>query len=216
MILDHLRGEGFYPDFVRCKGYIGLTGTEVVAILPMLAWDLSRVAGVGVRRSVVEVEGEVVAGTATIVRLAHGVDPLDFACLYVEQNEVKTFGPMGFDRLKQEGPREIVRELLPPRERRRLEDVTLARLSRGRAIAAAAIEDLAREERAIGFISESEFHQLAKDAELYADIARLHSYLSAISVVRADGDGGCNYCCSTSSYVCTSTSCHVFPEVAKA
>jgi hypothetical protein len=116
--------------------------------------------------------------------------------------------PMSFDRLREGDPREAARELASAAERRKLDGIRLTRVTRGRAIAAAVIEDLAREEADIGFISESEYNHLSKDAELYADVARLHSYLSAVSTGRAKGDG-CKYCTSTSSYVCTSTSCNI-------
>jgi hypothetical protein len=209
VLMDYLRGEGFHPDFVRSKGYVGLSASEAVAILPLLSFDLSRVAGIGVRRSLSEPdEEEDVGASATIVRLAHGVEPLDFTVVAVERGKVRTLGPMGFGRLREADPREVAMELATAAERRKLDGLRLTRVTRGRAIAAAAIEDLAREEADIGFISESEYTHLSKDAELYADVARLHSYLSAVSTGRAAGDG-CKYCTSTSSYVCTSTSCNI-------
>jgi hypothetical protein len=208
VLMDYLRREGFYPDFVRSKGYVGLTATEAVAILPMLSFDLSRVAGIGIRRSLDEPDDEEVGASATIVRLAHGVEPLDFTVVAVERGKVRALRPMSFDRLREGDPREAARELASAAERRKLDGIRLTRVTRGRAIAAAVIEDLAREEADIGFISESEYNHLSKDAELYADVARLHSYLSAVSTGRAKGDG-CRYCTSTSSYVCTSTSCNI-------
>jgi hypothetical protein len=164
------------------------------------------VAGLGVHRTLAESD-EPATATATIVRLAQGVHPVEFELLTMQKGEVRTFGRMAFDRLREEDPRRLAMDLASQGERERMGRLKLGRLTRGRAIAAATIEDLAREERDIGFISDSEFTTLTKDAELYADVARLHSYLSAVSSTEAKA--GCSGCTSTSSYVCTSTSCNI-------
>jgi hypothetical protein len=216
-LLGHLREQGFYPDFVRCKGYVGATTTEAVAIVPLLSFDLSRVAGIGIRRSLVDPDEKEASGTATIVRLAHGINPIEFWLVTADGGKVREVGPTPFRRLIEEGAREVASSLVPARDRRKLKSLNLGQMTKGRAIAAAAVEDLATEERDIGFISESEYHQLVKDAELYADIARLHSYLSAVALASEDGEKvGCKYCTSTSCYVCTSCSCIITAGGSKA
>jgi hypothetical protein len=208
-MMRYLREEGYSPDFIRCKGYLGLSGEEVVCILPFTSDDMEAVAGMGVRRRL-DQEDEDVTAHATIVRTANGVTPVDFTALDVRDGDVRTFGPARFDELIADGVRAVGARLAGGREVRRS---ALTRLTKGRAIAAAAVEDLAQDERNIGFISASEYQSIVNNVEFYADIARVHSYLAAAD--DNGGGGGCKGCTSSSCYACTSCSCGIFAAAAK-
>jgi hypothetical protein len=201
-MMRYLREAGYSPDYIRCKGYLGSNGEEVVCILPFTSADMESVAGLGIRRRL-DQEDHDVSAQATIVRMANGVRPVDFTALAVREGEVRGFGPARFDELATDGVRAIGTQLAG---RRQIQRITMVRASKGRAIAAAAVEDLAREERDIGFISPSEYQTIINDVEFYADIARIHSYLSAVD---ENGNGGCKACCSSSCYACSSCSCNI-------
>jgi hypothetical protein len=200
-MMRYLREAGYSPDYIRCKGYLSSNREEVVCVLPFTSGDMESVAGLGIRRRL-DQEDRDVSAQATIVRLANGVRPVDFTALVVRRGEVRTFGPARFDELQTEGARAVGTRLAEGQDIPRRE---LVRASKGRAIAAAAVEDLAREERDIGFISPSEYQTIINDVEFYADIARVHSYLSAAE----GGNGGCKACCSSSCYACSSCSCNI-------
>lgn len=202
----YLKDAGYNPSFVRSKGYVGASGTEAVLILPFVADNLESVAGLSINRRL-DTEDADVDASATIVNLANGVTATDFTVLTTEDGKIQRMGPASFDQLRTEGVREVATSLAPGGSKA-LKTTGLPRVSKGRAIAAAALEDMATEERDVGFISESELQTVLQDTEFYADIARVHSYLASTSEAKAAA--GCKYCTSTSSYACTSSSCLIF------
>jgi hypothetical protein len=204
-LFKHLKDAGYSPSFVRSKGYVGQSGDQVVLVLPFVSDDLESVAGLSVNRSL-DLREESAGANATIVNMMNGTRPRDFTVLTVERGELQSIGPTSFDALRTDGVRAVAARLATDRDRPDARTAD-ARVSKGRAIAAAALEDLTREEADVGFISQSELQTVLRDTELYADIARVHSYLAATSEAKAAA--GCSYCTSTSSYACTSSSCMI-------
>ena len=69
------------------------------------------------------------------------------------------------------------------------------------------LKDLADDEVRLGFTSVQERDRVVADGDLYADVARLHSYLSQSRA--GEASVSCKYCTSTSCYACTSCSCGI-------
>jgi hypothetical protein len=204
LLMEYLRGRGFTPDYLRSKSYLSAGPVRnVVSVLPFAGEDMTSVASLSVQRDIDEEEGNL-AGSATIVRLYGAATPIDFTILQVRDGQVLELGPTPVRSLQERGVAEIFGDFLsvnkftgPQR---------LARVVRGRGLAPVVLRDLSEDEVRLGFTSSEERDRIMVDGDLYADVARLHSYMSQ-SGAGKHGGGGCSYCTSTSCYACTSCSC---------
>jgi hypothetical protein len=210
-LMKHLRDQGFAPDYLRSKSYVARgPRRNVVSILPFGDQDLTAVAALSVQRDLDEEDGEL-AASATIVRLRGAASPVDFTILQVRDGEVLSLGPVPFRALQEDGPSGALTAMLSGTQLTAPQ--RLARVARGRGIAPIALGDLVDDEVRLGFTSPEERSRIVADADLYADVARLHSYVSQSRAGNNGGSTGCSYCTSTSCYACTSCSCGILSEV---
>jgi hypothetical protein len=205
LLMEYLREQDFSPDYLRSKSYLADGPTRnVVSILPFANADLTAVAALSVQRDLDEEEGDL-AGSATIVGMYGAATPLDFTMLQVRDGQVMTVGPTPMRSLQERGVAEVFGEMA---SRNDLVGARhLARVARGRGIAPVALKDLAEDEVRLGFTSTQERDRILADGDLYADVARLHSYLSQSRP--GEPSVSCKYCTSTSCYACTSCSCGI-------
>ncbi len=197
-IFDYLRDKGFCPELLRAKGYLNLP--FVVGVLPAYSTDLRRLAAVSVRRNLDSADKKEVAAAGTIVTVDAVMRPVDFTLLRVEKGKVVANGPITFDELARKGFEGVLKDLKIDARK-----VLLARLTRGRALAPLVLDDLVEDEVRAGYLTDSEAGRVLSNAELSADIARLHAYVSEAMGL----GGGCSACCSSSCFGCTSCSCFI-------
>jgi hypothetical protein len=211
LLMEHLREQGFAPDYLRSKTYLaGGPTRNVVSILPFSGPDLTAVAALSVQRDLDKELGEV-AASATIVQLHGAATPVEFTILQVRKGNVVSAGPTPFRALQERGLAGALAEMLTGTGLRAPE--RLDKFVRGRGVAPIALGDLVEDEVRLGFISTEERSRILADADLYTDIARLHSYVSQSGPEPAVS---CKYCTSTSCYACTSCSCGIVSELAVA
>jgi hypothetical protein len=207
VLMGYLRERGFTPDYLRSKSYLSAGPTRnVVSVLPFGSEDMTAVASLSVQRDLDEEEGNL-AGSATIVRLYGAVTPIDFTILQVRDGQILTFGPTAVRSLQERGLADVFSEFLA--ENKMNGPDRLAKVVRGRGLAPIVLKDLTEDEVRLGFTSSEERDRIMVDGDLYADVARLHSYMSQ-SAQKKPPSGGCSYCTSTSCYACTSCSCLIF------
>jgi hypothetical protein len=203
LLMEYLRERGFTPDYLRSKSYLSAGPVRnVVSILPFASEDMTSVASLSVQRDLDEEEGNL-AGSATIVRLYGAATPIDFTILQVRDAQVLALGPTAVRSLQERGVADVFGEFLSVNKF--VGPERLAKVVRGRGLAPVALRDLTEDEVRLGFTSSEERDRIMVDGDLYADVARLHSYMSQ-SGSRGQS-GGCSYCTSTSCYACTSCSC---------
>jgi hypothetical protein len=205
LLMEYLRGQGFAPDYLRSKSYVAEgPARNVVSILPFGSEDMTSVAALSVQRDLDEEEGDL-AGSATIVRLHGAATPIEFTLLQVRDGRVLALGPTAIRSLQERGVAEILGEMLSANNL--VGPSRLAKVARGRGIAPVVLSDLADDEVRLGFTSSQERDRIVADGDLYADVARLHSYLSQSRPSKPSTS--CKYCTSTSCYACTSCSCGI-------
>jgi hypothetical protein len=208
LLMAHLREQGFSPDYVRSKSYMA-DGPKrsVVSILPYGGPDMTSVASLSVQQDLDEERGEL-AASATIVRLHGATTPIDFTILQVREGEVESRGPIAFRSLQEQGVVAVLKGAVGKAGMPSEESLTL--VTRGRGVAPIALAHLVEDEVRLGFITSEERARIVADADLYSDVARLHSYVS----LGARGAAvSCKYCTSTSCYACTSCSCGIVNKV---
>jgi hypothetical protein len=203
VLLDYLKAQGFAPDLLRAKGY--LNKPFVVGVLPLYTADLGKVASVSVRKNVVDGTDTSAPASATTVRMSGATNPIEFTILRVEGDNVVPHGPTSFNELVHSGSAAIFQKLAA----HHAHSVATIQFTRGRALSPLVLEDLATDEVRLGFIGTGEFYQIMAQSDMYAEVARLHSYLALVGVAREEENGGCSYCTSSSCYACTSCSCHI-------
>jgi hypothetical protein len=198
-LLKHLSRKGFYPELLRSKGYLNLP--HVVAVVPAYSTNLKQLAAVSVRRNLDDVSNQSVSAAGTIVTVDTVMTPINFTILRVVKGKVVENGPISFRAVEEKGFQRILKEL-------NLEDgpVVFSKLTRGRALAPVVLDDLVEDELRAGYLTRAEAGRVLSNAELSADIARLHAYIS--EATGAVG-GGCSACCSSSCFGCTSCSCFI-------
>lgn len=197
-LFEYLKDEGFYPELLRAKGY--LNRPFVIGVIPAYSTDLRRLAAVSVRRNLDAVGGEDVTAAATIVSVDTVMTPIDFTLLRVQDGKVAASGPISFDELARKGFRGVLGDLSVDATK-----VVLSQLTRGRALAPLVLDDLVADEVRAGYLTSAEATRVLSNAELSADIARLHAYVSEA----LGGASGCSACCSSSCFGCTSCSCFI-------
>jgi hypothetical protein len=206
LLMEYLRERGFTPDYLRSKSYLSSGPTRnVVSVLPFGSEDMTSVASLSVQRDLDEEDGDP-AGSATIVRLYGAATPIDFTILQVRDGQVLALGPAAVRSLQEGGVADVFGGFLA--ENKFVGPQRLARVVRGRGLAPIVLRDLTEDEVRLGFTSSEERDRIMVDADLYADVARLHSYMSQSAPKKSSG--GCSYCTSTSCYACTSCSCLIF------
>jgi hypothetical protein len=204
-LIQHLKERDFSPDYLRAKGYVS-GNDQIVGILPMVSSSLTEVASVGIRRPVNVSFSTAVTARGTIVSMDGATTAREFSVLSVQKGDVAYEGPISFERLREAGAAGLFAELTE--SERGLNKVAMSRMSSGRVIATMALEDLATDEVRLGFLSDSEYHQIMADAGLYAELARLHTYLM---LSKGEESAGCSGCTSsTCCYACTTSSCDIF------
>jgi hypothetical protein len=204
-LIQYLKERDFSPDYLRAKGYVS-SNDQIVGILPFLSSSLLEVASVGIRRPVNVSFSTVVLARGTIVTMDGGTTAREFTLLTPQKGDVAAEGPISLERLRASGAAGIFQEFAE--SEKGWNRVAMTRMSSARVIATMALEDLATDEVRLGFISDSEFHQIMADAGLYAELARLHTYLMLAQGQEAAGCSGCSS--STCCYACTTSSCDIF------
>ena len=204
-LFDYLREKGFCPELLRAKGYLSLP--FVVGVIPAYSTNLRRLASISVRRNLDDVSKDAVTAAGTIVTVDAVMTPVDFTLLRVDGGKVVANGPVSFDDLAKKGFEGVLKEL-----KINARKVLLTKITRGRALAPLVLDDLVGDELQAGFLTQSEASRVLSNAELSADIARLHAYVSEAVGAKA----GCSGCCSSSCFGCTSCSCFIFGGKKKA
>ncbi len=199
LLFAHLKKKGFYPELLRSKGYLNLP--HVVGVVPAYSTNLKRLAAVSVRRNLDDITNKSVNAAGTIVTVDRVMTPVDFTILRIVRGKVVESGPISFRELEDKGFEKVLKKFNVGDR-----SVLFANLTRGRPLAPVVLNDLVEDELRAGYLTGPEASRVLSNAELSADIARMHAYISEATGAAA---GGCSACCSSSCFGCTSCSCFI-------